>query len=113
MGSMISLENTVATDQPAILFSNADSRGSLEVKTSFSGRDRRNVTVRLTRDGGLTWPVAKVIEPGPSAYTDLVVADDGTIFMLYERSGVDGKGAFLPGKLTLATLNLAWLMAKE
>jgi sialidase-1 len=45
--------------------------------------------VRASFDDGATWPVAKTIDPGPSAYSDLVVQADGQIGVLYER-GNDG-----------------------
>ena len=38
-----------------------------------SGRERRNLTVKLSEDEGKTWPRARVIEPGPSGYADLAV----------------------------------------
>ncbi|HWQ56858.1 MAG TPA: exo-alpha-sialidase [Bryobacteraceae bacterium] len=46
---------------------------------------RRNMTVRLSRDGGATWRVAKVIHPGPAAYSNLVDLRQGWIGLLYER----------------------------
>ncbi len=53
------------------------------------GAARVNMTVRVSRDDGESWPVAKVIDPGPSAYSDLVIQSDGEIGLLYER-GNDG-----------------------
>ncbi len=49
------------------------------------GPGRTHMTVRLTYDEGKSWPVARVIHPGPAAYSDLVVLKDGTIGCLYER----------------------------
>jgi len=48
------------------------------------GPGRANMTIRLSYDEGQSWPVAKVIHDGPSAYSDLVVLPDGTIGCLYE-----------------------------
>jgi len=56
-----------------LLFSNPASR---------EGRVR--MTIRLSRDGGKTWPVAKLLHAGPSAYSDLTVLPDGRIGCLYE-----------------------------
>lgn len=53
-------------------------------------RARLNLTARLSYDEGQTWPVARVIEPGPSAYSDLVVQRDGKIGVLYERGNQGG-----------------------
>jgi sialidase-1 len=49
------------------------------------GPGRNNMTVRLSRDEGKTWSVAKVIHKGPAAYSDLVVLPGGTVGCLYER----------------------------
>jgi sialidase-1 len=68
------------------------------------GPGRKNLTVRLSYDEGKTWPVARVIYAGPSAYSDLVVLPDGTIGCLYERGR---KHAY--EKITFARLTLPWL----
>ena len=40
---------------------------------------RMDVTIKLSRDDGGTWPVSKPPLAGPSAYSDLSVLPDGTI----------------------------------
>lgn len=49
-----------------------------------SASGRVNITVRASFDEGRTWPTAKVLHPGPSAYSDLAVLPDGQIACLYE-----------------------------
>jgi sialidase-1 len=60
----------------------------------FSGANhptgRRNMTVWLSEDEGQTWPVKRLIDPGPSAYGDLTVLDNGRIGLLYERGNAGG-----------------------
>jgi sialidase-1 len=51
------------------------------------GPGRENMTIRLSYDEGKTWPVAKVLEKGSSAYSDLAVLPDGRIGCLYEVNG--------------------------
>ena len=46
--------------------------------------ERVKMTVRLSLDGGKTWPVARMLYPGPSAYSSLAVTPQRTIFCLYE-----------------------------
>ena len=53
-------------------------------------KSRYNLTVRLSYDEGKTWPVSKVIDPGPSAYSDLVIQDDMKVGVLYERGNQGG-----------------------
>ncbi|HUT35951.1 MAG TPA: sialidase family protein [Planctomycetota bacterium] len=65
---------------------------------------RVNMTVRLSYDEGRTWPVAKTINPGPSAYSCLTVLPDMTIGCLYERGD---RGAY--EKITFARFPLDWL----
>ena len=47
---------------------------------------RRNLTVRLSPDEGSSWPVKRVLEPGPSGYSDLSVLPDGVILCFYETT---------------------------
>jgi sialidase-1 len=45
---------------------------------------RRDLTVRLSYDEGGTWPVRRVLWPGPAAYSSLAVLPDGRIACLFE-----------------------------
>jgi sialidase-1 len=81
-----------------LLFSNPQSPGT---------RDRKNLTVKLSDDGGRTWPVARTLDPGPSAYSDLAVGPDGVIYCFFER------GEKRPyERLTFARFGVDWLSAK-
>lgn len=60
---------------------------------------RQNLSIKLSRDDGQTWPVSKTLEPGPSAYSDLAVLPDGTVLCLFERAD----------SIDCARFNLAWL----
>ncbi len=66
---------------------------------------RRNLTIRMSFDEGETWPVSKVIDPGPSAYSDLVTQADGQIGVLYERGN--------DGGIYYGRLALEWLAAQH
>ena len=58
------------------------------VENRFGGyreETRRSLTVRMSEDGGRTWPHARLIEEGRSGYADLGSLPDGTIFCLYEN----------------------------
>ncbi len=46
---------------------------------------RRNLTLRLSRDQGRSWPHSLVIHKGPAGYSDLAVSPDGTVFCLFEN----------------------------
>ncbi|MDT3400750.1 sialidase family protein [Streptomyces sp. B1866] len=54
----------------------------------FSGpadpRARALMTVRASRDGGVTWRPAHTVDGLPAAYSDLVRADADTVGLLYE-----------------------------
>lgn len=97
---------TASLPGPLLLFSNPNT-------TDHEHSARRNVTVKLSRDGGKTWPIAKLLQPGPSAYSDLAVLPDGTILCFYEN-GTDSpkiqrKRDWAYANLTLARFNLEWL----
>ena len=65
---------------------------------------RERMTVRISHDEGKTWAVARMLNPGPSGYSDLAVLRDRTIGCLYERGE---KRVY--ERLTFARFNLAWL----
>jgi sialidase-1 len=68
---------------------------------------REKMTVRLSRDGGKTWPVSRLLHDGPAAYSCLAVLPDGRIACLYER------GVRTPyEKIVLARVSKEWLEAK-
>ncbi len=111
MASLVRLSGGPGDSGPdRLLFANPDSSIFTAKKTKGKGRERRNLTLRLSNDGGRSWPTARVIEPARSGYCDLAVDADQNIFVLYERSAAsDQSGPFVPQYLTLAKLNIAWL----
>jgi sialidase-1 len=95
-------------DPIRLLFANPHNLERAEGKESAGKpRDRKNLSLKLSYDEGATWPVNKPLEEGPSAYSDLAVGPDGTIYCLYERTKVDGRER--TAYLTLARFNLEWL----
>lgn len=77
------------SDRNRLLFSNPATGG------------RNGMTVRLSYDEGLTWPVAKLIYPGSAAYSCLTVLPDRTIGLAYERDNSN--------RITFARFDLAFL----
>ncbi|MBI5381804.1 MAG: exo-alpha-sialidase [Opitutae bacterium] len=97
-----------APDKSRILFANPDSRLKTKSMVKWGGRTRENLTIKLSYDGGKTWPVAKVLEPGRSAYSDLTMLSDGTILCFYEH-GFMSDNKYNTRYLTVARFNLEWL----
>jgi len=79
-----------------LLFSNPD-----------TPRGRRNLSVRVSSDEGKTWRIARSIEPGFSAYSDINVTPSGTILCFYGRSE---KANFAGDRLTIARFSIEWLL---
>ncbi|MBM3990631.1 MAG: exo-alpha-sialidase [Planctomycetes bacterium] len=69
------------------------------------GKGRKRGTVRLSLDGGKTWPVSKPLVPGPFAYSSMARLKNGRIGVLYEPAG-DTEIRFL-------TFDMAWLEKAE
>ncbi len=90
-----------------ILFSNPHNLDKEKGKAEpGKSRDRKNISVKISRDEGQTWPVNKLIENGPSMYSDIAVTQSGTILCFYGRGTKPG---FAGAGLTLARFNLEWL----
>jgi sialidase-1 len=49
-----------------------------------STKQRRNLTLRQSRNGGESWSEGLVIEEGPSAYSDIVVFPSKRVGILFE-----------------------------
>jgi uncharacterized protein (TIGR02145 family) len=87
----------VAPDAPA---GSRDARMLLFSNTADDAR-RVNLTVRLSRDAGRSWPVSKVVHAGPAMYSVMARLPDGTFGLLYENGAAKG--------LTFVRFDLAWL----
>ena len=71
-------------------------------KETPAGRGKReNLSIKLSRDEGKTWPVSKTLDAGPSAYSDLAVLPDGTVLCLWETKS----------DIQCARFNLEWITA--
>jgi sialidase-1 len=110
---LVRLSAKPAQDRNRLLFSNPDNLSRADGKVvPGSGRDRRNVSVKLSYDEGQSWPTGKILEAGTSGYSDLATASDGTILCLYERGGLDSNNV-KTSYLTLARFNLEWLTDEQ
>ncbi len=103
MAGITAHSGSALTRGPLLLFS---SPRTIEREHSA----RRDVTIKLSRDDGKTWPIAKTLQSGPSAYSDLAVLPDGTILCFYEsgtdKPAIKRKRDWAYANLTLARFNL-------
>ncbi len=83
-----------------LIYSNADTAGG----------PREKLTVWASFDGGRSWPLKRLLYPGPAAYSSLGAGRPGTpsegkIFLLFEGGA---KGVY--SAMQLARFNLSWLL---
>ncbi|QDU80396.1 Sialidase precursor [Polystyrenella longa] len=100
-----------SNDHPGLIaFSNPDNLSRRDGKEApGKGRDRMNVSIKLSEDEGQSWMANRTLEEGYSGYSDLAALDDGTILCFYERRSTDGTapiGSFL---LTVARFDEDWV----
>ena len=85
MASIIKSNQLNDKDTNDILFINPD---NLENITHPPGHlnenDRKRLTVKLSLDDAKTWPISKVIEEGPSGYSDVAQLASGDFLCIYE-----------------------------
>ena len=81
-----------------------DDRNRLLFSNPATSDKRREMTVRMSEDEGKTWPVRRVVWPGPAAYSCLAALPDGSISCLFEA------GETQPyERIVLARFSRAWL----
>jgi len=91
-GSMIRFTDAGSHDKNRVLFANPASTR------------RERMTIRISYDECQTWNAGKVLHAGPSAYSDLCIASDMSIYCLYERGEADAYET-----ITFARFDLEWL----
>ena len=94
-----------------IVFSNPHNLERANAKPG-QGRDRKNLSLKLSTDDGATWPINKTLEAGPSGYSDLAIAADGSLLCFYERSIVNEATKKRTSYLTVARVSREWLNNK-
>lgn len=108
MGGIVRYSTEAEGGKNRLLFSNPHNLSKAKGKEEAGkGRDRKNLSVKVSYDEGQTWAVDKVIEPGWSAYSDIAVTPNGTILSFY--GSASEKASFAGDQLTLARYNLEWL----
>lgn len=111
MGSLIRLSSEKTNGKNRILFSNphndlAEDKAQIIAKRAIP---RRNLSIKLSYDEGKTWAIDKVLEPGPSGYSDMAVMPDGTVLCIYEDGLSKADTKWPDARITLARFNLEWL----
>jgi len=72
-------------------------------------RSRLRLTVRMSYDEGRTWPVSKLVTPGPAAYSSMTIFPDGSVGLVYEAgSRREGKIKY-SAQINFGRFNLEWL----
>lgn len=84
-----------------------DSKGRIVFSNPASTK-RTRMTVRLSGDGGRTWPASQVIHEGPAAYSSLAILRGGSIGLLYE---LGEKGPY--ERIAFASFDTAWIQGKR
>ncbi|MBX7257816.1 MAG: SUMF1/EgtB/PvdO family nonheme iron enzyme [Candidatus Hydrogenedentes bacterium] len=83
----------------ALLFANPDNSGEC-----YGILERTKMTVRASFDEGKTWPVKRLLHPGPSSYSTMVRLPDGDIGILFE-----GGEKHRREWIRFARFSMAWL----
>ncbi len=100
-GSVIRFDQSDPNGAERLLFSNPGQ--PLKTKSGI----RANMTVRLSQDGGKTWPIMRSLSPDKAAYSCLGVLADKTILCLYEA----GEKKYHES-IRLARFSLSWVMGQ-
>jgi len=103
MGSLLKLRSG------ALLFANPDTLDRTSPPSGPSCGNRKNLTAKLSHDDGATWPISRVIEPGPSSYSDLAQTSDGRIHCIYEDGIIERAND--THHITVASFDEGWVLS--
>ena len=78
-------------------------RNRLLHSISYNPSSRKNVSLMISYDEGLTWPYKRHIETSSSCYSAITIDDEGNILVLYEDEGSEYYD------IVLANVTLDWL----
>ena len=85
MASIIKSNQLNDKDTNDILFINPDNLENITHPLGhLNENDRKRLTVKLSLDDAKTWPISKVIEEGPSGYSDVAQLASGDFLCIYE-----------------------------
>jgi len=82
------------------------SKGILLFSNPADQMKRIKMTIRISYDEGTSWPVARLLNGHPSAYSDLAVLDNNQIACLYET----GENSAYE-TITYARFDLNWILS--
>lgn len=109
MASILKLTQKSDNGVSYVVFANPD---NLENELTPPGRnlahDRKRLTVKLSGDDCESWSASRVIEAGPSGYSDLAQAQDGHILCIYEDGMIERMTD--TKAVTVARFDLEWMM---
>ncbi len=109
MASILKLDAKSPDNVNYILFANPDNlENELVTPGKNLAHDRKRLTVKLSPDDCQSWPVTRILEAGPSAYSDLAATPDGTILCVYENGIVERMTD--TRTITVARFDLDWAM---
>jgi len=91
----------------AVVFVNPDNLEHAFGDPTRVGCDRKRLTAKLSADDGKTWTHARLLEEGPSSYSDLAALPDDGLLCLYEAGGSGPAGD--DRHVTLARFDVAWI----
>lgn len=96
-GSLIRLnKEEILFSNPAVNSTGGDNLGAI----------RRKLTLRLSADGGRSWPHERVITEGFAGYSDLGITKEGKILCLYENGSENYRQ-----KISIIIADRAWLLS--
>ncbi|HAA75562.1 TPA: exo-alpha-sialidase [Candidatus Latescibacteria bacterium] len=73
----------------SVVFANCDVLEHELTKSERVAHDRKRLTVKRSTDDCETWSASRVIEPGPSSYSDMAQTPDGVVHCIHEDQMVE------------------------
>jgi sialidase-1 len=110
MASILKLSQKSEQGKNWIVFANPDNlENELIPPRGNLAHDRKRLSVKLSPDDCRTWNYSRVLEAGPSGYSDLAQAPDGAVLCIYEDGMLERMTD--TRAVSVARFDLDWVIA--
>ena len=104
----VCMASILRLDDGSVVFANCDALEHAFTSPDRVAHDRKNLTVKRSTDDCQTWTGSRVIQPGPSSYSDMAQSQDGLVCCIYEEGKIEGQ--YDTAYVSVSRFDVDWIL---